>query len=86
MSEVRVELPPGCEGIDTPDRSRTYSGRRGESALVDDPHYARQLQAAGMRILPSRAIGFSNAPGWDCTCGRSNFAWAEKCSGCGGTR
>lgn len=81
---MRLELPPGCTGIDGPGRRKVYKPReQGASVLIDDnPGYARALVEAGLRALPSKAIGFSSAPGWICECGRDNFAWASACSGC----
>lgn len=84
MSEgVRVELPPGCEGIDTPDKSRAYSGRRGEAAYVDDAGYAHALKAAGLRILPSKQIGVGGGPAMSpCACGATRFPWQDVCGTC----
>lgn len=85
---MRLELPPGCTGIDGPGRKKAYKPKeRGGAVVIDDnPRYARELAAAGLRVLPTKSVGFSSVPGWDCSCGRGNFAWAEKCSGCGGKR
>ena len=82
---IRVELPPGCQGIDTPDRRHGYDGKRGESALVDAA-YARQLRSAGLSLLPSKAIGLSGVPQHstkECPCGRLNFADNDRCPVCG---
>jgi len=86
MSEVRLELPPGCAGVDSSGRRKVYRPREmGGSIVVDDnPRFARDLVEAGLNRLPSKSVGFSSVPGWICSCGRDNFAWAEKCSGCGG--
>lgn len=86
MNEVRLELPPGCAGIDGPGRKKVYKPAEmgGSVVIKDNPGYARALQEAGLRVLPSKSIGFSSAPGWTCSCGRDNFAWAEMCSGCSG--
>jgi hypothetical protein len=85
---IRLELPPGCTGIDGPGRAKVYEPKeRGGAVVIDDaPGYARQLAAAGLHVLPSKAIGFSDAPEYPtktCSCGRLNFAWAETCPACG---
>ena len=85
---VRLELPPGCTGIDGPGRRTVYKPKeRGGSVVIDDnPGYARALAASGLHVLPSTAIGFSDVPTYptkECSCGRLNFAWAEMCPACG---
>lgn len=84
---MRLELPSGCAGLDSPGRKKVYRPKEmgGAVEVNDNPAFARQLVGVGLRALPSKSVGFSSAPGWTCErCGRGNFAWAEKCSGCGG--
>lgn len=83
---MRLELPPGCSGVDAPGRRKVYRPREkgGAVEINDNPRYARDLAAAGLRVLPSKAVGFSHVPGWSCACGRDNFEWVERCVGCGG--
>ena len=85
---VRLELPPGCTGIDGPGRRKVYKPQEqgGSVVINDNPGYARALAAAGLRVLPSKAVGFSSVPGWECSCGRDNFTWVEQCPGCGGEK
>jgi len=84
---VRLELPPGCNGLDTPDRSRVYEPKeRGGAVVIDDnPGYAHALAAAGLRVLPSKAISLFRPPQAlkSCSCGRLNFADNDTCPVCG---
>ena len=84
---VRLELPPGCMGVDTPDRSEVYQPKeRGGAVVIDDnPGYARALAAAGLRVLPSKAISLFRPPQRlkSCSCGRLNFADNAICPVCG---
>jgi hypothetical protein len=84
---VRLELPPGCNGVDTPDRGKVYEPKERGGAVVieDNPAYARALAAAGLRVLPSKAISLHRRPQpvKTCSCGGLNFADNHTCPRCG---
>jgi hypothetical protein len=88
MSTTRVELPPGCAGLDLPDGSILRPKELGGSVEVPD-RYAQQaaralgkapasLGFAGARMGPATAICGS--------CGFNRFCWADRpdvCPRCG---
>ena len=86
MSTTRVELPPGCAGLDMPDGSILRPKELGGAVEVPAPYAAQAARALG-KAAPS--IGFVRAqiPGVVCgTCGFHRFAWSDRpdiCPRCG---
>jgi len=85
---TRVELPPGCAGLDLPDgsvlRPRSPGGAVDVPGHLADPRMVRALGAAP----PAYALGGPMGPaGIVCECGFHRFAWTDRplsvCPRCG---
>jgi len=85
---TRVQLPPGCSGIDTADGTR-YSGQRGGFVEVSDRHAAaikRQNGPAAKMLTATGAVNLGTKKGrWctNCQPARVWQAWSDSCPRCG---
>lgn len=82
----RVELPPGCTGLDMADGTR-YSGKPGTSVEVDDRHAravnASQHRSAGV-LSATRYARIGTRTGRRCpACHFAAQAWTQTCPRCG---
>lgn len=84
---VKVQLPPGCKGLDCKDGTRYTASRPGGSITVDDRH-ARAINTGqfGEKGLMSAkgAVSFGTKRSQVCPdCHRVWNAWNETCPRCG---
>lgn len=85
---MKVQLPPGCSGLDCKDGTRYTANRAGGSVTVDDRHAAAirggQYGQAGF-IAATGATSFGTRRGrWCAACRRLWNAWSLDCPRCGG--
>jgi hypothetical protein len=84
----RVNLPPGCEGLNMQDGTR-YSGKSGGTVTVEDRHAAAvtKLSTGGDGgLVDGRFKGFlgTKKGRWCGPCRRVWNAWSHSCPRCGG--
>jgi hypothetical protein len=86
MSTTRVQLPPGCYGLDTADGSK-YTGRPGGHVEVSDEHAAAlsrsQLGQTGL-LSAGTAYALATKGGRRCPgCRFLGQVWSITCPHCG---
>lgn len=84
---VKVQLPPGCAGLDCKDGTKYTASRPGGSVSVDDRHASAinrgQYGEQGL-ISATGAVSFGTKRGRTCApCRRVWNAWSEQCPRCG---
>jgi len=83
---VRVQLPPGCSGIDAQDGTR-YTGKKGGFVEVSERHAAaiRDSQHQSIGMLNAREAHFIGTKrGRRCVpCRRTWNVWSVTCPRCG---
>ena len=84
---VKVQLPPGCSGLDCKDGTKYTAGRPGGSVTVDDRHASAintgQYGDTGL-VSAKGAVSFGTKRGQRCTsCNRTWNAWNTLCPKCG---
>jgi len=87
---TRIQLPPGCNGLDARDGTRYNATKPGGSVVVEDRH-ADQLTrssnsntASGL-LSAKQALSFGTRAGrWCTSCRRLWNAWNAACPRCGG--
>lgn len=83
---VKVQLPPGCSGIDAKDGTKYTASRPGGSITVDDRHAAaiERGQFGEKGLLSGKgAESFGTKRGQYCEpCNRTWNAWNSACPRC----
>lgn len=82
---MRLELPPGCTGLDHPSGGTYRPSERGGAVTVDDPVFAASARQAGLSRLGDVSVGFGSAAvaGVVCeVCGHERWPWQEECPKC----
>ena len=83
---MRVELPPGCAGLDLPNGSTLRPSELGGAVEVPAPYAAQASRALG-KAPPSAGFSHTQIPSAVCgACGFHRFAWADRpdiCPRCG---
>lgn len=84
---VKVQLPPGCSGLDCKDGTRYTASRPGGSISVDDRHASAinggQYGDTGL-VSAKGAVSFGTKRGqWCRACRRLWNAWNHECPKCG---
>lgn len=83
---VRVNLPPGCEGINMEDGTR-YTGKPGQQVTVSEGHARainRQIGGdAGLAYAGFRGFVGTKKGRWCAACARVWNAWSHTCPKCG---
>jgi lipopolysaccharide biosynthesis regulator YciM len=82
----RIELPPGCKGLDFPDGSR-YGARPGTHVMVED-HHADQIKtsihdAPGVLRSQRTHMLATKAGRWCVPCRFAAQIWSVECPKCG---
>lgn len=85
---VRVNLPPGCDGLNMEDGTRYTRNRRGTVEVADRHAAAVNKQVGGEGGLIGGAGGFRGFLGtrrgrWCAACRRVWNAWSLSCPRCG---
>lgn len=84
---VRVNLPPGCDGLNMQDGTRYTRNRRGSIEVSENHAAAVERQIGGEGGL-AYAAGFRGFLGtrrgrWCTACTRLWNAWSHECPRCG---
>jgi hypothetical protein len=84
---VKVQLPPGCSGIDAKDGTKYTASRPGGQIEVDDRHASAinsgQYGDTGL-VSAKGALSFGTKEGKQCPdCGRLWNVWNSSCPKCG---
>jgi hypothetical protein len=86
MSDVTVQLPPGCKGFDCKDGTRYTAGKAGGFVKVDERHARaiNQGQYGQQDFISGKGQqSFGTRKGQLCTsCGRIWNAWNKTCLKC----
>jgi hypothetical protein len=84
---VKVNLPPGCSGVDCKDGTKYTATRPGGSIMVEDRHAnainTGQFGEKGL-VSAKGAESFGTKRGQRCApCNRTWNAWNKSCPKCG---
>jgi hypothetical protein len=87
MSDVTVQLPPGCKGLDCKDGTRYTASKAGGFVKVDERHARaiNQGQYGQQNLMSAKGQqSFGTKKGQLCEpCGRLWNAWNKTCPKCG---
>ena len=87
---TRIQLPPGCSGLDSRDGTRYTASRPGGSVVIEDQHAAEMKRSKRSRDSSSgllslkQSFSFGTREGRRCeTCRRTWNGWSFTCPKCG---